>query len=58
MSAKARKTRTTVRRAETGWARARRLRGHGVRTWVRATFDGDAGETWRGAEGNVVRGED
>ncbi|WP_329271405.1 hypothetical protein [Streptomyces sp. NBC_01451] len=58
MSAEARKTRTTVRRAETGWARARRLRGHGVRTCVRATSDGDAGETWRNGEGNVVRGED
>ncbi|MEH0418793.1 hypothetical protein [Streptomyces sp. B21-083] len=61
MSAEVKETRTTVRRAETGWARARRLRGCGLRTYVRATLDGDAGnagETGRGTEGNVFRGED
>ncbi|GAA0343887.1 hypothetical protein ACKI1I_27835 [Streptomyces turgidiscabies] len=61
MSAELRETRTTERRAETGWARARRLRGCGLRTCVRATLDGDAGNgdgTGRGTEGNVVRGED
>ncbi|MDX2542240.1 hypothetical protein ACOT81_31195 [Streptomyces sp. WI04-05B] len=61
MSAEVKETRTTDRRAETGWARARRLRGSGLRTCVRATLDGEAGdvgETWPGTEGNVVRGVD
>ncbi|SDD75477.1 hypothetical protein [Streptomyces prasinopilosus] len=53
----------TVRPSETGWARARRLRGQGIRTCQRATIDraaadGDAGRTRREGEWNVVRGED
>ena len=48
----------SVRRAETGWAKARRLRGQGIRTWVRATIDGEAGQARRGEDWNVVRGED
>ncbi|MEU2617845.1 hypothetical protein ABZ642_06680 [Streptomyces sp. NPDC007157] len=48
----------SVRGSETGWAKARRLRGKGIRTWVRATIDGDAGRPRRGDDWNVVRGED
>ncbi|MGW2958763.1 hypothetical protein ACWDGI_09765 [Streptomyces sp. NPDC001220] len=44
--------------SETGWAKARRLRGKGIRTWVRATIDRDAGRPRRGDDWNVVRGED
>ncbi|MDW4909523.1 hypothetical protein RB628_30345 [Streptomyces sp. ADMS] len=58
MSAEVRKTTTTDRRAETGWARARRLRGSGLRTCVRATLDGNARQVRPGAEENVIRGED
>ncbi|MGW7424035.1 hypothetical protein ACWGJB_29065 [Streptomyces sp. NPDC054813] len=47
-----------VRGSETGWAKARRLRGKGIRTWVRATVEGDAGRPRRGDDWNVVRGED
>ncbi|MGW1952798.1 hypothetical protein ACWCPI_08525 [Streptomyces sp. NPDC001920] len=54
MTAQAEKT-TTVRRPETGWATARRLRGQCIRTWVRATVEGDER---RGDEWNLVRGED
>ncbi|MFE9020971.1 hypothetical protein ACFYNL_20725 [Streptomyces sp. NPDC007808] len=57
MTAQAEKT-TTVRRPETGWATARRLRGQCLRTWVRARLDGDEGQERRGDEWNVVRGED
>ncbi|MEU9731837.1 hypothetical protein [Streptomyces sp. NPDC048002] len=46
------------RRPETGWAKARRLRGEPLRTWVRAKFDGEAGQTRQEADWNVVRGED
>ncbi|MEU5320247.1 hypothetical protein AB0G67_26375 [Streptomyces sp. NPDC021056] len=49
-----------ARRPETGWARARRLRGRTVvRTWVPAVVDSD-GTYAMGpvAEGNIVRGED
>ncbi|MFJ8787629.1 hypothetical protein [Streptomyces sp. NPDC102462] len=53
-----RKETTTPRSPETGWARARRLRGQGIRTCVRATADGRAADGLRGDEGNVVRGED
>jgi hypothetical protein len=47
-----------VRRAETGWARARRLREQGIRTCVRATLDTTAGRLRLGDDWNVVRGED
>lgn len=48
------------RRPETGWARARRLRGRGVvRTCVPAVADADAASALcTGSEGNIVRGED
>ncbi|MET9090438.1 hypothetical protein ABZX77_52850 [Streptomyces sp. NPDC004237] len=49
---------TVVRRAETGWARARRLRGQGIRTCVRATLDANAGRVRQADDWNVVRGED
>ncbi|MGW3679391.1 hypothetical protein [Streptomyces prasinus] len=53
----------TVRPSETGWARARRLRGQGIRTCERATIDraaadGGVGRSRREGEWNVVRGED
>ncbi|AVV44440.1 hypothetical protein PYK79_46185 [Streptomyces sp. ID05-04B] len=47
-----------VRRPETGWATARRLRGQRIRTCVRATIDGDVGRSRRGNDWNVVRGVD
>ncbi|MFD3841814.1 hypothetical protein ACFWWC_37020 [Streptomyces sp. NPDC058642] len=49
-----------ARRPETGWARARRLRGRTVvRTWVPAVVDSDGTYAVHpGAEGNIVRGED
>ncbi|MDN3026768.1 hypothetical protein [Streptomyces sp. S.PB5] len=49
-----------VRRAETGWARARRLRDKGVvRTWVPAVVESDsAAAAGPGPEANIVRGED
>jgi hypothetical protein len=48
------------RRPETGWARARRLRGRGVvRTWVPAVADADAASAVGTCpEDNIVRGED
>ncbi|MFJ9347613.1 hypothetical protein [Streptomyces sp. NPDC101237] len=46
------------RGSETGWATARRLRGKGVRTWVRATADGGPERPRPGDDWNVVRGED
>ncbi|MEV7323124.1 hypothetical protein [Streptomyces sp. NPDC093970] len=49
---------TAVRRAETGWARARRLRGRGIRTCLRAKFDQDAGQPRQDDDGIIVRGED
>ncbi|MFC5957390.1 hypothetical protein ACFP51_23855 [Streptomyces pratens] len=48
----------TVHPSETGWARARRLRGQRIRTCERATLDGDAGQVRRGGDWNVVRGKD
>ncbi|MET8482289.1 hypothetical protein ACIQVF_00040 [Streptomyces tendae] len=50
-----------VRRLETGWSKARRLRSRGgMRTWVPAVDDGSS--TTRapqpGQESNIVRGED
>lgn len=48
----------SARGSETGWAKARRLRGKGIRTWVRATTDGTAGRPRSGDDWNVVRGED
>ncbi|MEU6372346.1 hypothetical protein [Streptomyces sp. NPDC046909] len=53
-------TEKPVRRAETGWARARRLRGRGVlRTYVPAVAEtGTTPEAAPGSEGNIVRGED
>ncbi|MFF4119895.1 hypothetical protein [Streptomyces sp. NPDC001714] len=50
--------RTAVRRPETGWAKARRLRGKAVRTCLRATLDNSAGRLRQGDDWNVVRGED
>ncbi|WP_210571013.1 hypothetical protein OG800_42095 [Streptomyces sp. NBC_00445] len=58
MTVEARKTTPAVRRPETGWARARRVRGQSIRTCMRATIDGDAGQLRRGDDWNVVRGED
>lgn len=47
----------SVRVVETGWARARRLRGERVRTCVAAVVtEGTPSRT--GTEGNIVRGED
>ncbi|KUO05184.1 hypothetical protein [Streptomyces caeruleatus] len=49
----------TVRRPETGWARARRLRGREIRTWVRAmAADGDGGQPRGATQDNIVRGDD
>ncbi|MER5842274.1 MULTISPECIES: hypothetical protein [Streptomyces] len=48
----------TARPSETGWAKARRLRGQRIRTCERATIDGAAGRTGREGDWNVVRGED
>ncbi|MER6082897.1 hypothetical protein [Streptomyces sp. NPDC001833] len=45
-------------RPETGWARARRLRGRGIRTCMRATLDNDPGQARQEDDWNVVRGED
>ncbi|MET8111372.1 hypothetical protein [Streptomyces prasinus] len=47
-----------ARPSETGWAKARRLRGQRIRTCERATIDGAAGRTGREGDWNVVRGED
>ncbi|MFI8305459.1 hypothetical protein ACIF80_18845 [Streptomyces sp. NPDC085927] len=47
-----------MRPSETGWAKARRLRGQRIRTCERATLDGDARQTRQGGDWNVVRGED
>lgn len=49
---------SSIRGSETGWATARRLRGKGIRTWVRATADGGRDRPPRGDDWNVVRGED
>ncbi|MDQ0604591.1 hypothetical protein QF037_008936 [Streptomyces canus] len=57
MTVEVRKT-IAASRPETGWARARRLRGRGIRTYVPATIDDDTGQLRDGADGNVVRGED
>ncbi|MFE6526846.1 hypothetical protein [Streptomyces sp. NPDC057794] len=49
-----------VRRPETGWSKARRLRGKAaLRTCLPAVEDRAApGATLPGPEGNIVRGED
>lgn len=49
-----------TRRPETGWSKARRLRGKGVvRTCLPAVLDGETSRTQQaGPEGNIVRGED
>ncbi|WP_327692194.1 MULTISPECIES: hypothetical protein [unclassified Streptomyces] len=49
-----------IRRPETGWSKARRLRGKGVvRTCVPAVLDQEVTRTdQQGPEGNIVRGED
>ncbi|MGW0336246.1 hypothetical protein ACWD0J_31110 [Streptomyces sp. NPDC003011] len=49
-----------VRRPETGWSRARRLRGaRALRTCLPAVEDGNAPRTAQtGTEGNIFRGED
>ncbi|MER6678596.1 hypothetical protein [Streptomyces sp. NPDC000983] len=58
MTAEITTMRVDRRSPETGWARARRLRGEPVRTCVRARLDGDAGQLRQDADWNVVRGED
>ncbi|MFI1169734.1 hypothetical protein ACH4UM_40910 [Streptomyces sp. NPDC020801] len=48
-----------VQRAETGWARARRVRKEGLRTCVPALEDcGGTDRDHTGPEWNIVRGED
>ncbi|MBC9724824.1 hypothetical protein [Streptomyces sp. TRM68367] len=49
-----------VRRPETGWSRARRLRGmKALRTWLPAVEERDTPRTPHvGPEWNIVRGED
>ncbi|MEU4153170.1 hypothetical protein [Streptomyces sp. NPDC026659] len=47
----------SVRVVETGWARARRLRGRRVRTCVAAVVPKDSAPR-TGTEWNIVRGED
>ena len=49
-----------VRRPETGWSKARRLRGKAaLRTCLPAVEDrGTPGTAHSGAEWNIVRGED
>ncbi|MEU3853470.1 hypothetical protein [Streptomyces sp. NPDC029554] len=51
---------TAVRRPETGWSTARRLRGKAaLRTCLPAVEDrGTPGTTHSGPEWNIVRGED
>ncbi|CAL9347223.1 hypothetical protein SUDANB126_00403 [Streptomyces sp. enrichment culture] len=47
------------RRPESGWARARRLRGEEpLRTCLPAVDRGASGAPGRDTEGNIVRGED
>ncbi|GAA2543463.1 MULTISPECIES: hypothetical protein [Streptomyces] len=47
------------RRPETGWARARRLRAEEpLRTCLPAVERGTSEAPEKGAEGNIVRGED
>ncbi|WP_443053038.1 hypothetical protein [Streptomyces sp. FXJ1.172] len=57
MTVEVRKT-SAVRRPETGWARARRLRGQGIRTCERAIIDSATTQTRGADDGNVVRGQD
>ncbi|MGW0710676.1 hypothetical protein ACWD4G_32760 [Streptomyces sp. NPDC002643] len=53
------KEKSDVRVAETGWAKARRVRERKVRTCVAALVDGSAPPALSaGREGNIVRGED
>jgi hypothetical protein len=49
-----------VRRPETGWSRARRLRGkNALRTWLPAVEERDTPRTpHTGTDWNIVRGED
>ncbi|MDT0612609.1 hypothetical protein [Streptomyces lancefieldiae] len=49
-----------VRRLETGWSKARRLRSRGaMRTWIPAVEDGNVARAPQsGQESNIVRGED
>ncbi|MET7854741.1 hypothetical protein [Streptomyces avermitilis] len=50
---------SVVSRPRTGWAKARHLRGDGVRTCVSARDDGERTRPpEQGVEGNIVRGED
>ncbi|MEU3841353.1 hypothetical protein AB0E88_15145 [Streptomyces sp. NPDC028635] len=51
---------TVIRRAETGWARARRLRRQrALRTCLPAVEDpGAESASYTGTDGNIVRGED
>ncbi|MFJ4681959.1 hypothetical protein ACIQNG_08000 [Streptomyces sp. NPDC091377] len=52
------RTTSAAPRAETGWARSRRLREQPIRTCVRATFDGDTGQKPPAEDSYIVRGED
>ncbi|MDN0197783.1 hypothetical protein [Streptomyces sp. S.PNR 29] len=48
-----------VRRPETGWSKARRLKGkRALRTWVPAVEDRSGRTPQAVQEGNIVRGED
>ncbi|MEU2588408.1 hypothetical protein ABZ612_37310 [Streptomyces avermitilis] len=50
---------SVVSRPRTGWAKARHLRGDGVRTCVSARDDGERTcSSEQGVEENIVRGED
>nr|WP_078629082.1 hypothetical protein [Streptomyces sp. 142MFCol3.1] len=52
-------TERSVRRAETGWSKARRLNGKRIRTCEPAVVKRQApGGTHSGTESNIVRGED
>ncbi|MGP4053115.1 hypothetical protein [Streptomyces sp. 2A115] len=48
----------TIRRPETGWAKARRRRGSQVRTYVPAIADRETRQVHVSPDWNIVRGED
>lgn len=54
------KEKTPIRRPETGWARARRLRSeHALRTWMPAVEEpGGPPALQTGGDAHIVRGED
>ncbi|MEV0224079.1 hypothetical protein [Streptomyces sp. NPDC050704] len=49
---------STIRRPETGWAKARRRRASCIRTYVPAVVDRDTRQAQSTPEWNIVRGED